>query len=66
MRFWFLVKTKIINPAFSTYAGGRHLFMKKGPFKIHIPSKHKGQISTGLISEILRQAKINKKQWNQL
>jgi len=48
------------------YSGGRHLFMKKNSLKIHIPSKHKGDISVGLVNEILRQANINKQQWNKL
>ncbi len=48
------------------YSGGRHLFMKKGPLKVHIPSKHKGDIGTELINEILRQAGIDKKEWNRL
>jgi len=48
------------------YGGGKHLFMKKGAFKIHIPSKHKGDISVGLISEILRQAEIDRKKWDKL
>ena len=48
------------------YSGGRHLFMKRGSLKIHIPSKHKGDISVGLINEILRQAGIDKKEWDRL
>ncbi len=48
------------------YSGGKHLFMKKGSLKIHIPYKHKGEISSGLVNEILRQAGINKKDWDKL
>lgn len=48
------------------YSGGKHLFMKKGPLKVHIPFKHRGDISTGLINEILRQTEINKKEWDKL
>ena len=48
------------------YSGGRHLFMKKGALKIHIPSKHKGDISAGLVNEILRQAGIDKEEWDKL
>ncbi|MCK4781894.1 type II toxin-antitoxin system HicA family toxin [Candidatus Parcubacteria bacterium] len=48
------------------YSGGRHQFMKKGVLKIHIPSKHKGNISAGLVSEILRQAGINKQDWDKI
>jgi len=46
------------------YSGGRHSFMKKGPLKIHIPHKHKGEISAGLVSEILKQAGIDKEEWD--
>lgn len=46
------------------YSGGKHLFMKKGALKVRIPSKHKGNISAGLVSEILRQAGIDKKEWD--
>jgi predicted RNA binding protein YcfA (HicA-like mRNA interferase family) len=45
------------------YSGGRHLFMKKGKLKIHIPNPHKKDISSGLLSEILRQAGIPKSEW---
>lgn len=48
------------------YSGGKHLFMKKGSLKVHIPSKHKGDVSAGLINEILRQARINKQIWDKL
>lgn len=46
------------------YAGGRHLFMEKGSFKICIPNPHKGDISQSLVAEILRQAGISKDDWN--
>lgn len=48
------------------YSGGKHLFMKKESLKIHIPNKHKGEISVGLVNEILRQAEINKENWDKL
>ncbi len=46
------------------YSGGRHLFMIKSEFKIHIPNPHKGDISRHLLAEILRQAKILPKEWD--
>ncbi len=46
------------------YSGGKHLFIVKGSLKIHIPSNHGSDISVGLINEILKQAKINKKDWD--
>lgn len=48
------------------YSGGRHMFMKKKSLKVHIPNKHKGEINVGLVSEILRQAEINKEEWDKL
>ena len=48
------------------YGGGKHLFMKKNAFKIHIPNKHKGNIGAGLVNEILKQADIDKKEWDKL
>lgn len=46
------------------YSGGRHLFMTKNEFKIHIPNPHKKDISKHLISEILRQAGITPEEWD--
>ena len=47
------------------YSGGRHLFMAKGALKVHTPNPHKGDISKHLVSEILRQAGISAKDWNE-
>jgi predicted RNA binding protein YcfA (HicA-like mRNA interferase family) len=45
-------------------SGKRHQFMKKGGLKIRIPNPHKGKdISRPLCQEILRQAGITAKQW---
>ena len=48
------------------YSDGKHLFMKKGVLKVHIPSKHKRDIGPGLLTEILRQAGIDRKEWDKL
>lgn len=48
------------------FSGGRHLFMIKGKLKIHIPNPHQGDISAALVSEILRQAGISKRDWDNL
>ncbi|MFA6158030.1 MAG: type II toxin-antitoxin system HicA family toxin [Candidatus Paceibacterota bacterium] len=45
------------------YSGGRHLFMSKGTLKVRVPNPHKGDISAGLVTEILRQAGISKTEW---
>ncbi len=49
-----------------SYSGGKHEFIKKGHLKIRIPSQHKGDISAGLVNEILKQAGISKNIWNKL
>ncbi len=46
------------------YSRGRHLFMIEGKLKVHIPNPHKGDISKDLIVEILRQAEISPKDWD--
>lgn len=43
--------------------GSKHYFMKKGEHKVRVPNPHGQDISTGLIREILRQAKINPDAW---
>lgn len=48
------------------YSGGRHLFMVKGSLRVHIPNPHRGDISQHLMAEILRQAGINPKQWEEI
>ena len=47
------------------YSSGRHLFMSKEALKVRIPNPHKGDISKHLVAEILRQAEISVKDWNQ-
>ena len=46
------------------YSGGRHLFMIKGELKIRIPNPHRSDISQDLIVQILRQAGILPKEWD--
>ena len=49
------------------FSGGRHQFMVKGELKIRIPNPHKGSdISDALFNEILRQANIEKEDWEAL
>ena len=38
--------------------------MEKGELKLHIPNKHSKDISIALVNEILKQAGINKKDWD--
>ena len=45
-------------------SGGRHQFMIKGPLKVRIPNPHGGSgIDGSLVKEILRQAGITVREW---
>lgn len=46
-------------------SGGRHAFMQKGSLKVHIPGEHRRDISIALQQEILRQAGIDVRDWEQ-
>jgi predicted RNA binding protein YcfA (HicA-like mRNA interferase family) len=48
------------------FSGGKHQFMIKGSLKIRIPNPHTGDISAGLIKEILRQAGISSQEWDNM
>ena len=46
------------------FSGGRHQFMALGRRKVRIPNPHgSGDISAGLVREILRQARISEDEW---
>lgn len=46
------------------FSGGKHQFMIKGSRKIRIPNPHVGDISASLVKEILRQAGISSREWD--
>ncbi len=48
------------------YSGGKHQFMIKGNLSITIPNPHKGDIGADFLVRILRQAKIDRKEWEKL
>jgi len=49
------------------YSGGKHLFMKKGSRKIHIPNPHKTKdIHISLLKRILQNAEIDEKEWEDI
>ncbi|MEM6751633.1 MAG: type II toxin-antitoxin system HicA family toxin [Cyanobacteria bacterium P01_C01_bin.38] len=48
------------------YSGGKHQYMIKDELKLTIPNPHKGDISVGLLNRILRQANINREEWEAL
>ena len=45
------------------YSGGKHEFMQRGDRVLTIPNPHRGDIGTGLLAVILRQAGITRKEW---
>ena len=48
------------------YAGGKHEIMRKGLQTIRVPNPHRGDISTGLLVGIPRDAGIDRKEWEKL
>jgi predicted RNA binding protein YcfA (HicA-like mRNA interferase family) len=49
------------------YSGGKHQFMVRGDLKVRVPNAHgSGEISESLLHEILRQAGISKKDWDEV
>jgi len=45
------------------FSGGKHQFMVKDDMTLTIPNPHKGDIGRELLSRILRQAGISRKEW---
>jgi len=48
------------------YSGGKHQFMLKGDLTLVLPNPHGSGIGRELLSRILRQAKVSRKQWEDL
>lgn len=48
------------------YSGGKHQFMVKGDLTLRIPNPHQGDISRDLLARILKQAQIDRKEWEGL
>jgi len=48
------------------YSGEKHQFMMKNDLTPRIPNPHKGDIGKELLARILRQAKIDKDEWESL
>lgn len=45
------------------YKGGKHSFMVKGHLTLTLPNPHGRDIGRELLARILRQAHINREQW---
>ncbi len=48
------------------YSGGRHQFMVRGTNRVRIPNPHTGDIGKNLLSQILREARIDRAEWESL
>ncbi len=48
------------------YSGSDHDFMQKGDLTVRIPNPHGSDIGPSLLSEILRQSGISRKDWERL
>ena len=48
------------------YVGGKHQYMVRGELKLVIPNPHQRDISLGFLVRILRQAGIDREEWEQL
>ena len=48
------------------YAGGKHEFMQKGGLSLTIPNPHGSDIGPKLLGKVLRQAGIDRSEWEKL
>jgi predicted RNA binding protein YcfA (HicA-like mRNA interferase family) len=48
------------------YSGGKHEFMQKGELSLTIPNPHGSDIGPKLLGQLLRQAGIERDDWEQL
>lgn len=46
-------------------AGGKHLFMTRGPHRLTIPNRHRREIGAALLARILKQACIKPREWTE-
>lgn len=48
------------------YTGGKHQYMVRAEMKLTIPNPHQAEIGRELLSRILRQAGIEREEWEKL
>ncbi|HEY9614245.1 type II toxin-antitoxin system HicA family toxin [Allocoleopsis sp.] len=48
------------------YSGGKHQFMVRDSLRVRIPNPHQGDISQNLLARILKQAGIDREEWEDL
>ncbi len=45
------------------FSGGKHQFMVRGDVVLTIPNPHKGDIGVKLLTVVLKQAGVSKREW---
>lgn len=45
------------------FPGGKHLIMRRGDISLRIPNLHRGDISVDMLLRLLRQAGIQRDEW---
>lgn len=48
------------------YSGGKHEFMVKGTLRVRVPNPHRSDIGKSLLRQILREAGIDREEWERL
>jgi predicted RNA binding protein YcfA (HicA-like mRNA interferase family) len=48
------------------FSGGKHQFMIRGDVTVRIPNPHRGDIGRELLIRILRQAGVDRDEWERL
>ncbi len=48
------------------YSGGSHQIMIKGPVRLILPNPHRSDIGKELLTRVLRQAGIDRREWEKL
>jgi hypothetical protein len=48
------------------YSGEKHQFMIKGDITLRLPNPHRSDIGKELLARILRQARVNRDEWERL
>ncbi len=48
------------------YSGGKHQFMIRGDVTLRLPNPHRGDIGKEFLARVLRQAGIQRDEWEEL
>jgi predicted RNA binding protein YcfA (HicA-like mRNA interferase family) len=48
------------------YSGGKHQFMVRGERTVRIPNPHRGDIGRDLLGRILKQAGVDRDEWERV